>query len=160
MRHRFSRSAARPAACLKGAVVVAAAALLGLQLVADGVNAALRPASGPEGTCRVLAVIDGDTVTLWCPGGPPERARLMGYDSPELFSPGCAAELIAAERAKWALRLMILGAAKVGLQPEGRDRYGRALVRLTVDGHPVAARMIEAGHGRPYDGGRRRGWCG
>jgi len=30
---------------------------------------------------------------------------------------------------------------------------------VVVDGAPVAETMIAAGHARPYDGGRRQGWC-
>ncbi|OYX41466.1 MAG: hypothetical protein B7Z02_15560 [Rhodobacterales bacterium 32-67-9] len=96
---------------------------------------------------------------MWCPGRGNSTARLTGFDTPELFSPACASELAAAVRAKWALRLMLLGAGEVRLVREGTDRYGRALVAAFVDGAPLARGMIAAGHARAYAGGPREGWC-
>lgn len=149
---------ADPRAYLWGVIGTAALLLVLLPFAADGVNAAL----GPKGAtgCRVLRVVDGDTVTLWCPGAAPTRARLTGYDAPEVSSPGCAAELAAGLAATWALRRMLWQAETLTVTRRGQDRYGRALVALTLDGRPLAPAMIAAGHGRPYDGGRRAGWCG
>lgn len=133
--------------------------LVVLPLAADGVNAALRPLHGPEGSCRILSVIDGDTVLFWCPGQPAERLRLTGFDTPELFSPQCPSEYLAAEQAKWGLRAMLFAAQDTAFAPAGRDRYGRLLAAVTLDGVPLARRMIEAGLARAYDGGKRSGWC-
>ncbi len=147
---------------------VLGAALLGLAVlpsVGDAVNAAMRPgfggmfSGGTPDSCRVVSVIDGDTVTLWCPGRAPERARLVGFDTPELFSPGCAWEAQQALRAKWQLRMLVWTAGDLRVVRHGQDRYDRALVALLLDGTPVARTMIEAGLARPYEGGRRAGWC-
>ena len=41
-----------------------------------------------------------------------------------------------------------------------REKYGRALADVTLeDGTSVAELMMEAGLARPYEGGRRAGWC-
>ena len=127
--------------------------------LADFVNAALRPVSSAEGTCRILNLIDGDTVTLMCPETGIERERLLGFDTPEKYSPNCVAELVAAEKATWGLRTMILRAERVEIAHQGADRYGRALVRLTLDGQDVARAMVKAGHARAYGGGLRGSWC-
>ena len=132
--------------------------IIALPLADAGLTAALGLRTG-IGDCRVLAVTDGDTVTLWCPPGAPRRARLVGFDTPEVFSPRCAAEWWAGMRATAALRLMLWRAAEVRAVRQGTDRYDRALVSLFVDGQSVARRMIAAGHARPYAGGRREGWC-
>ena len=71
---------------------------------------------------------------MWCPGRGDAKARLTGFDTPELFSPSCPAELAAAIRAKWALRLVLFRAEEVRLVRQGTDRYGRALVAAFVDG--------------------------
>jgi micrococcal nuclease len=141
---------------------VLAAALLALVLVpsiADLVNAALKPVAGEGGNCRILRVVDGDTVTLMCAEEGLESARLLGFDTPEKYSPKCAAEFIAAEKATWALRTLIQKAGRLALTHEGTDRYGRSLVRLTLDGQDVARLMIRAGHARAYGGGLRGAWC-
>jgi endonuclease YncB( thermonuclease family) len=137
-------------------------ALLGLVILPYGtdlVTAATKTAVAPDGDCRVLTVVDGDTVTLACDGKRVERVRLLGLDAPEKYSPQCAAEIVAAERATWALRMMLVKAEKLEFMRDGEDRYGRALVRLVVDGEDVARMMIRAGHARAYGGGLRGSWC-
>ncbi len=136
-----------------------AAGLIVIPALADGFLALARPTAAAGGSCRIYQVVDGDTVRMWCPGRGNSTARLTGFDTPELFSPACASELAAAVRAKWALRLMLLGAGEVRLVREGTDRYGRALVAAFVDGAPLARGMIAAGHARAYAGGPREGWC-
>ena len=109
--------------------------------------------------CRVARVIDGDTVDLSCGGRRTLRARIVGYDSPELFSPGCAAELAAAKRARAALKIRVRHAAGVEVAFLGRDRYGRTLVDMRLGGQRVARGMVESGSGRRYFGHLRSGWC-
>ena len=48
----------------------------------------------------------------------------------------------------------------VTLERDGRDRdrYGRLLRRVYVDGEPVGATLIAEGLARPYGTGRRP-WC-
>jgi micrococcal nuclease len=160
---RFSqmlrRLARRPLGLLKLTMLLAGLGFIVLPHGFDLANAALRPVASSEGDCRVLVVVDGDTVKLVCPTTGLVTARLLGFDSPEKFSPGCARELVAAERATWALRLMIFGAKRLELTPDGTDRYGRMLARLTLDGVDVSRLMIRAGHARAYGGGLRGGWC-
>lgn len=109
--------------------------------------------------CRITRVVDGDTVSLYCVGYGFDKGRLRGLDAPELFSPACLSELWAAEQAKWALRKELFAANKVRVTGSGRDRYGRRLVTVLVDGKDVAKLLIAGGHGRPYQGERRREWC-
>jgi micrococcal nuclease len=111
------------------------------------------------GDCRVSRVIDGDTVDLGCPSTGPVRARIVGYDSPELFSPGCAAERAAAERAKQVLSAWVWHATSTEVALLGHDRYGRMLVDMRLSGQRVARGMVESGLGRRYFGKARGGWC-
>lgn len=117
------------------------------------------PGEGSTPRCRILSVIDGDTLRIHCPARGVERARLLGYDTPELFSPRCLAEYRAARGAKQALSRMIRSADRAAIVREGEDRYGRALVSLYLDDVSVSRTMIDAGHARPYNGGSRDGWC-
>jgi endonuclease YncB( thermonuclease family) len=149
-----------PVFYLKAVIAIAALGLVVLPLGADAVNAVLKPVRGDAGACRVLSVIDGDTLSIWCAETGIQRARLTGFDTPELFSPGCASEFLAAQRATWALRGLIFSADRVAISIRGRDRYDRALASLRIEGSDVAARMIAMGHARAYQGGVRQGWCG
>ncbi|MBF9060808.1 hypothetical protein HKCCSP123_16625, partial [Rhodobacterales bacterium HKCCSP123] len=54
------------------------------------------PVASAAPACRVVNVVDGDTVDMTCPGEGRFRARLTGYDTPESFEPRCAAEAQAA----------------------------------------------------------------
>jgi micrococcal nuclease len=138
---------------------VAVAAMVLVPMLADLVNAALKPVAGESGACRILNVIDGDTVTLMCPEEGIERARIVGFDTPEKYSPKCVAEFVAAERATWALRTLIQKADRLKVTHDGRDQYQRALIRLELDGQDVTGRMIRSGHARSYGGGPRGSWC-
>ena len=101
-----------------------------------------------------ISVYDGDTIRLG-----DERIRIVGLDTPELgHRARCQSEADAAEQAKRALKRAI-ARGDVALHRQGTDRYGRTLARVTVDGRDVAGTLISEGHARPYDGGRRNGWC-
>jgi endonuclease YncB( thermonuclease family) len=92
------------------------------------------PPSAPAST--VSAVIDGDTVDL----SDGERVRLIGIDTPEQGQPGYAA-------AAAAMSTMVLG-HQVVLSPgarQDRDRYGRLLRYVDVDGQDVGLAMIAQG---------------
>ena len=156
---RLLRRIVSPTFYLKLVVGIGVFGLFILPTLADLINATIRPVQSAEGSCRILRVIDGDTLSLICPEEGIHSARLLGYDTPEKFSPKCLSELVAAERATWALRTFILKAKRLKIKREGIDRYGRALVVLTLDGLDVARAMIRAGHAKPYEGGLRGGWC-
>lgn len=102
-----------------------------------------------------IFVYDGDTILLG-----QERIRIVGLDTPELgHRARCREEAVAAERAKQAL-IGEIARGNVALNRQGIDRYGRTLARVTVDGRDVASTLIANGLARPYNGGRRGGWCG
>lgn len=100
-------------------------------------------------------VVDADTVEL-----DGERIRLTGLDAPETWRPRCAAERARGETSTATLRYMLADAetATLDLLPR-RDRYGRLLGALALDGQDVADTLVAARLARPYDGGTRQGWC-
>lgn len=155
----FLRRLVSPRFYLKSGLTVAVLALVLVPAIADLVNAAMKPVAGVGGICRILRVVDGDTVTLMCPEEGLESARLTGFDTPEKYAPQCLAEFLGAERASWALRTLIQKADRLELAREGRDRFGRALVRLELDGRDVAVLMVRLGHARVNNGGPRGSWC-
>jgi len=115
---------------------------------------------------EVLRVVDGDTlkvrVAIWPGLESVVSVRLRGIDTPESYGPKCDAEKALAQAATAFLAALAPAGALVTLEDVGPDKYaGRvdAVVRL-ADGQEVAAGLLAAGHGRPYAGGRRQGWCG
>ena len=107
--------------------------------------------------CSVSYVYDGDTVALTC-DGQERTARLVGFDTPETKSPGCAAEAALGAQATTRLRALV-AAGRVTLDGQGSDKYGRLLVRMTVGGQDVADTLIDEGLAVAYDGGTRLNWC-
>lgn len=118
-------------------------------------NGTLKPHEG----CAVILAVDGDTVRLLCPAEGFVTARLTGFDTPEVFSPACLGELARGIAATAWLTLALWRAGHIAEEGERRDRYGRRLARLRLDGGDVGGAMIAAGLARPYAGGRRDGWC-
>lgn len=101
----------------------------------------------------VERVVDGDTLDVSLDLGMRvylrTRLRLEGIDAPELHtSEGKAAR-------DYVVQAMALGTL-VTVATRKPDRYGRALARVTLpDGRDLTTVLLEAGHGRPYDGGAR-----
>jgi endonuclease YncB( thermonuclease family) len=114
----------------------------------------------PSGAnCRVLNVVDGDTVDMTCTDTGRFRARLTGYDTPESYAPGCRSEAALANRATARLRDLLRGANTLDARLGNYDRYGRRLVALRLDGLDVSDTLVGEGLAMRYSGGRRIDWC-
>ncbi len=110
-----------------------------------------------------LYVVDGDTAII---NG--ERIRLRSeagpIDAPELHSAKCPLELFRAEAARDRLRA-IMGAAgdDFSIDRKSKDRYGRTVAVVYVEGEDVGGRLVREGHAKPWPGLRRATrptWCG
>ncbi|MBL9051658.1 MAG: thermonuclease family protein [Tabrizicola sp.] len=156
---RLLRRLVDPRFYLKAVMGVGLLGLILVPSIADLVNMATKTAESDQGECRILNVVDGDTLTLMCAASGLGRARILGYDTPEKYAPKCSGEFFKAERASWALRTLIQRADRIEISHQGADQYGRALIVLTLDGLDVARAMIRAGHARTYGGGLRGSWC-
>ena len=149
---------------MQGAWFVRALAFLTFALlagcVAPDASAPSAASSAPDIGCRITYVADGDTVHLACPGTGEVKARLLGFDTPEIYSPNCREELAAGQQATAVLRQILRSGPITEARFQGHDRYGRELVRLEVGGQDVARQMIASGYAVPYSGGRHPDWCG
>jgi endonuclease YncB( thermonuclease family) len=108
------------------------------------------------GAQRQNCVVDGDTIRY---GG--IKIRLADIDTPEVFSPKCAAEAARGRRATERL-LELLNAGPFQVVVSGdrdEDRYGRKLRTIERDGRSVGEVLIAEGLARAWDGARRS-WCG
>lgn len=109
--------------------------------------------------CVVRRVVDGDTVKLGCAGGT-VSARLVGFDTPEVTNPRCREEAALGHEATAYLEERLRTAKMVEVSPVRRwDKYGRALVRLKIDGRDASQIMVSQGLAVYYKGGRRINWC-
>lgn len=86
---------------------------------------------------KVVGVQDGDTITVYSPGRPQTRVRLVEIDAPESAQPY-------GQRSKQVLSTMVFGRT-VRIRSEGEDRYGRTLGRVYVGEVDVNAAMVRQG---------------
>lgn len=127
-----------------------AAAVWWLLLVAAVSTPHCSATPGAAGECQVLAVNDGDTVTLSCAeaGLRRVRVRLWGIDAPEIGQRPWG------ELAKQ--RLKELASDRVALEFVDKDDYGRLVGRLHRGGEDLGLTLVREGYARVYR--RFNGW--
>lgn len=104
---------------------------------------------------NAIRVVDGDTIDVGR-----TRYRLVGFDTPETYYARCDYELALGRAATSRLRGLVRSGQALDLVVlPGRDRYGRGLARLFIGGTNIAEILISERLARPYEGGRRQGWC-
>ena len=116
----------------------------------------LIPAPSSHAAAASCRAVDGDTIV--CAG---ETIRISNIDTPELGKHArCASEADLAARAK-AFTAARLAAGRVELHRDirrPRDRYGRTLATVRIDGADLGEALVAAGLARIWDG-RRHAWC-
>lgn len=107
-------------------------------------------------------IIDGDTFeTNVKPFAKlsPIKARIVGIDTPEIRG-DCQIERELAQKAKDRLTELTKN-KRVTYDAVYWDKYGgRVNVIAFVGGKDIGKQLIQEGLARPYDGGKKGGWCG
>lgn len=114
-----------------------------------------------EYRCKILKVVDGDTVDVDIDLGfgvvlSDERVRIMGIDTPESRTSDKVEKLFGIA-AKNALKAMLgkTSILKTQINKDGEDmkgKFGRILGDFLIGEKRVTAFMIEEGHAVPYHG--------
>ncbi|WP_089134579.1 thermonuclease family protein [Sphingorhabdus sp. SMR4y] len=106
---------------------------------------------GPE---RVTCVVDGDTI--WFEG---RKIRIADINTPEISSPGCAAEERLGQQAKMRLQALLnQGGFSLQSIDRDQDQYGRDLRIITRDGRSLGETLVAEGLAERWQG-TRRNWC-
>lgn len=121
---------------------------------------ALRPVGGVlmaltvGGSAPAVIVIDGDTIRL-----EGETVRVANIDAPEMRRGAeCWAEAaLAIQARRWVVARMA-GARSITLSRQGRDRWGRTLATVRVDGVDLGEDLVSAGLASRWTG-KRWDWC-
>lgn len=137
-------------------------ALLGLSTFVAASAAAAdkqwRSVAGPV-KAQIIRIIDGDTLEVdahpWPGHAVRVSVRLRGIDTPERRS-RCASQRAAAQMARDELERLVSGFHTVELvNVAGGKYYGRVLADMKAGSRDIASAMLESGHARPYQGGKR-----
>lgn len=93
-------------------------------------------------TARVVAVHDGDTITVLTPEKRQIKIRFAEIDAPELSQPY-------GKKAKRLLSLMIFG-KEVSIVPMAPDKYRRIVARVYQDNSDINLAMVQTGAAWAY----------
>ena len=114
----------------------------------------------------VTRVIDGDTVVVDASANLPRElsrlaVRLRGVDTPEKnWRAKCLSEEKAGRAAKAFTEMQVANAKRIVVRDPAWGKYGgRVIADLVLDEKSLADVLIAAGHGRAYDGKKRKSWC-
>ena len=93
-----------------------------------------------DGDTVHLAVDAGFNVTIF------ERFRLLGINCPEMHGSDKAKAI----KARDYLRSLLEGKKLVINTEKGQEKYGRWLLKISVNGLDVNQHMVESGHAVPF----------
>ena len=100
-----------------------------------------------SGSARVVNVIDGDTIDVdWA--GRRERVRLLGVDTPETVDPDRPVGCYGPEAAAFTSRRLQGRTVRLRFDRQPRDRYGRLLAYVEVDGRRFNDELLAGGYAR------------
>jgi micrococcal nuclease len=103
--------------------------------------------AGQTTAAEVTRAIDGDTIEVELDGGT-EDVRYIGVDTPETVDPGEPVGCYGHAASRFNAGLVEGEQVRLVFDRELRDRYGRLLAYVTVDGHLVNAELVRRGYAR------------
>ena len=99
------------------------------------------------GSARVVQVIDGDTIDVdWA--GRRERVRLLGVDTPETVDRDRPVGCYGPEASAFTSRRLQGRTVRLRFDRQPRDRYGRLLAYVEVDGRRFNDELLAGGYAR------------
>jgi len=112
---------------------------------------------------EVTSIYDADTFRVNIKSWPDivgsrMSVRVLRVDAPEIRGK-CESEKKAARLAKQFTVEFLRAGSYIELRNIKRGKYFRILAEVYVDGLNLADALIKAKHARPYEGGKRAGWC-
>ncbi len=99
---------------------------------------------------RVLRVVDGDTIKVQI-GDRRETVRYIGVDTPETVKPGSGVQCYGKQASGFNRKLVDARNVKLTLDRDPRDRYGRLLAYVSVDGKAINEALLQGGFARTIE---------
>jgi micrococcal nuclease len=109
---------------------------------------AARPHGGAgAAVAQVTSVVDGDTLDVrW--NGRPERVRLLGVDTPETVDPNRPVGCYGPEASAFTHRRLQGRTVRLRFDRQRRDRYGRLLAYVELEGRRFNDELLTGGFAR------------
>lgn len=96
----------------------------------------------------VIEVVDGDTVVVRLDDGTLDTVRLLGIDTPETVHPDKGVECYGPEASRATKDRLTGRRVRLESDLEPRDRYGRRLAYVLLDGARVNDEILREGYAR------------
>lgn len=133
-------------------------AVAGLRLMDGGAverrnPSAQDPSGGRPGsvfTAHTVRVVDGDTIEVRR-AGRRDTVRYIGVDTPESVKPDTPVQCFAKAASRFNERLVEGRDVQLTLDREPRDKYGRLLAYVAIDGKSVNAALLSRGYARTLE---------
>ena len=120
--------------------VLAAASVLGWW------SGLARRTADPE--ARVVRAVDGDTLVVAFADGHTDTIRVLGVDTPETHDPRKPVQCFGPEAAAYTARRLTGRVVRLESDVETRDRYGRRLAYVYLDGELFEDELLLRGYAR------------
>jgi len=108
--------------------------------------------TGGRITARIPATVihdvDGDTVLARLRSGRVEKVRILGVDTPETVDPRKPVQCFGHEASAYTKSRLVGHAVTLELDAEPRDKYGRLLAYVLIDGHRFDDELLALGYAR------------
>lgn len=128
-------------------LVICLLALLAMTACSIMISSKQEP-QGKLQTVELQRVIDGDTIKI-IRNGEKETVRLLLIDTPETKKPNFCVQPFGKEASQRMKELVENGLVEIELEPnQERDKYGRLLAYVYVDGESVQETLLEEGYAR------------
>lgn len=121
--------------------------------VASCAGAARMAAQAPGAasiSVSVVHVVDGDTIVVAGPTGGRETVRVLGINTPETVDPRRGVQCFGPEASAYTKARLTGRTVQLHTDTETRDRYGRLLARVMLDGESYALELLRLGLARYY----------
>jgi micrococcal nuclease len=121
----------------------------GIQNIPKILNLLLDEEENPVGlvNAKVVRVVDGDTVVVRYEGRE-ERIRLIGVDTPETVHPNKPVEAYGEEAKEYTKKKLEEKDIQIEFDVKERDRYGRLLGYIWVDGLLFNDELLKMGYAK------------
>ncbi len=96
----------------------------------------------------VVRVVDGDTIEVARGSSDTDTVRLLGINTPETHHPTKPVECFGPEAAAFTEEHLAGRSVQLEGDIEGRDRYGRRLAYVVVDGERFNDELLRRGYAR------------